>query len=88
MSEKHTAKAMYLLRTVFNIKHHSKLFEEKNTFPTPKLKDFWYAHIESQGLIVKFTQQRKPAVYIYNFVDKDVRIQFKDKRKPMQSNYH
>lgn len=27
-------------------------------------------------------------MYIYNFVDKDVRIQFKDKRKPMQSNYH
>lgn len=86
VSEKHTARAMYLLRTIFNIKHISKIIWGKNTFPTPKLKNLWYAHIESQALIVKFRQQRKSAIYIYNFVDKDVCIQFKDQKNPMQSN--
>lgn len=57
----------------------------KNTFTTPELDDLWYVHIDSQALIVKFRQQRKSAKCICNFVERDIFIQFKDQRKPMQS---
>lgn len=57
----------------------------KNTFPTPELDDLRYVHIESQALIVKFRQQRKPAKCIFNFMEQDIFIQFKDQIKPMQS---
>lgn len=78
MNEKHTERAIYLVRTFFNTKHVWILFEEKY-FPHPIIE--WFVH-KSQALIVKFRQQRKSAKYIYNFVEQGVFIQFKDQRKP------
>lgn len=82
MNEKHTERAIYLVRTIFNTKHVSILFEEKY-FSHPIIELF--VHIESQALIVKFRQQRKSVKCIYNFVEQDGFTQFKDQRKPMQS---